>query len=180
MKLLTPPWKTAWYDDGISERFFQEMSRLEKSTVKEMETSAQWLNQLMVELGQLAQHLGQLEQGQSKGTQITLAHERALKLTAVAAHLTAALDRADPERPHTPVGAQPGRLQQVMRREISNAHAGMEGPSPAPVSEGDSLTPLIPLRQTVTGLSRRGLSVAEIEVITGQSRTQIEAVLNKR
>jgi hypothetical protein len=182
MKLLTPPWKTAWYDDQISERFFQEMSRMEKSTVRELQTSAQWMNQLVIEMGQLAQHFSQLEQPAPHNAQIRLAYERALKLTALSAHLTTTLDRADAERPHTPVGVQGQRLQQVAAREILRAEADHDSTAAAiqeqPADEPQP--PAMPLRQTVTGLSRRGLSVAEIEVITGQSRSQIEAVLNRR
>ena len=42
--------------------------------------------------------------------------------------------------------------------------------------EGTTVT-VAPMRQTVESLSRRGLSVAEIEVITGHSSGMIESIL---
>ncbi len=182
MKLLTPPWKTAWYDDQISERFFQEMSRLEKGPVRELGTSAQWMNQLVIELGQLAQTVNQLEKPAPHATQIRLAYERSLKITALAAHLTTTLDRADPNRTHTPMGANGGRSSVGVARERPRPAPEMESGAPSAQGQAgeDFLDHALPLRQTVTGLSRRGLSVAEIEVITGQSKSQIETVLNRR
>ena len=56
MKLLTTPWKTAWYDDQISEKFFQEMSRLEKGAARDLNQSSHWLGKLVIEVGQLAQN----------------------------------------------------------------------------------------------------------------------------
>ena len=106
MKLLTPPWKTAWYDDQISDRFFHEMSRLENGPMQELQSSAQWMNQVVIEVGQLAQNMTQLEKDAPHNSQVRLAFERALKLSTLTAHLAAALDRADPERRHTPVPAQ--------------------------------------------------------------------------
>ncbi len=185
MKLLSPPWKTAWYDDHISDRFFQEMSRTESGATKGLEDSAHWMNQLVVELGQLAQHMTQLESDQATASHVRLAFERSLKLATMAAHLAAALDRADPAHQHTPV-APVATMKQFMPREIPRpiarselAAAAEHAHEASAVPEGSQST-VVPLRQTVNGLSRRGLSVAEIEVITGQSRTQIESVLNER
>ncbi len=61
------------------------------------------------------------------------------------------------------------------RPETDGGAAAVQG-----AAEAEQQPAVAPLRQTVNGLSRRGLSVAEIEVITGQSRTQIESVLNER
>ncbi|MCZ6558829.1 MAG: hypothetical protein O7A69_13810 [SAR324 cluster bacterium] len=185
MKLLSPPWKTAWYDDQISDRFFQEMSRTESGATKGMDNSAQWMNQLVIELGQLDQHMTQLESDQANASQVRLAFERSLKLATMAAHLAAALDRADPANHHTPV-APTAIMNHLLPREMprpiarSGLAAAAEHAQEAPAASEETQFSVVPLRQTVTGLSRRGLSVAEIEVITGQSRTQIESVLNER
>lgn len=176
MKMLTPPWKTAWYDDKISDRFFREMSRIENNSARQIETSAQWLNLLVVEMGQLAQNLNHLEHEAPHPSQVRLAMEKALKISALAAHLAAALDRADPAKTHAPPvlpGPRPG--------EGGPGEAPPAGLGNAPHRLGEDVQhPQMPLRQTVAGLSRRGLSVAEIEVITGQPRSQIESVLNER
>jgi hypothetical protein len=94
MRLIPPVWRTAWYEEGLSERFVQEMTRLEKSTVKELGTSAEWVEQLIIELGQLTQNMIHLEGELPRPHQLKLALERALKLAALSAHLMAALDHA--------------------------------------------------------------------------------------
>jgi hypothetical protein len=94
MKLVPPAWQTAWYEEGLSERFVQEMTRLEKSAVRDLGTSAQWVEQLVIELGQLTQNMIHLEGEVPRPHQLRLALERALKLAALSAHLMAALDRA--------------------------------------------------------------------------------------
>jgi hypothetical protein len=94
MKLHTPSWKSAWYEEGLSERFAQEMSRLEKTVIKDIETSAQWVEQLVIELGMLAQNMIHLEGESRRDSQIRLAFEKALKVSALSAHLMGALDQA--------------------------------------------------------------------------------------
>ena len=94
MKLHTPSWKTAWYEEGLSERFAQEMTRIERNVVKDIETSAQWVEQLVIELGMLAQNMIHLEGEARRDSQIRLAFEKALKVSALAAHLMGALDQA--------------------------------------------------------------------------------------
>jgi hypothetical protein len=94
MRLRTPPWKTAWYEEGLSERFAQEMTRIEKTVAREIETSAQWVEQLVIELGLLAQNMIHLEGETRRDSQIRLAFEKALKVSALAAHLMGALDQA--------------------------------------------------------------------------------------
>jgi hypothetical protein len=94
MKLVPPAWQTAWYEEGLSERFVQEMTRLEKSAVRDLGTSAQWVEQLVIELGQLTQNMIHLEGELPRPNQLKLALERALKLAALSAHLMAALDHA--------------------------------------------------------------------------------------
>lgn len=94
MKLHTPPWKTAWYEEGLSERFAQEMTRIERTVAKDIETSAQWVEQLVIELGMLAQNMIHLEGESRRDSQIRLAYEKALKISALAAHLMGALDQA--------------------------------------------------------------------------------------
>ena len=183
MKLITPPWKTAWYDDQISDRFFHEMSRGEKGEVRDMESSARWMNQITIMVGQLAQNMDQLEKDAPHPSQIRLAFEKALKVSTMAAHLAAALDRADPERRHTPVAARPAQNVVAAPHEPHDVQEAPERAAPGAGLEkpmNETQPSFAPLRQTVNGLSRRGLSVAEIEMVTGQTRTQIESVLNER
>ncbi len=177
MKMPTPPWKTAWYDDHVGDRFFREMSRVESHTAKGIETSDQWLTLLTIELGQLAQNLSHLDREIPHPSQIRMAFEKATKLASLAAQLAGALDRVDPARAHSPAAAQT-----AVRREEPAPPGAKEAPVRALPTTGveEIRHPQMPLRQTVTGLSRRGLSVAEIEVITDQARSQIESVLNER
>ena len=94
MKLHMPAWRTAWYEDGLGERFAQEMARLDKTVVRNLDTTSQWVEELLIELGQLTQNMIQLEGEVSRPNQVRLAFERALKLTGLAAHLMVVLDRA--------------------------------------------------------------------------------------
>jgi hypothetical protein len=94
MKLMPSVWRTAWYEEGLSERFVQEMTRLEKSFAQDVKTSAEWVEQLVIELGQLTQNMIYLEGELPRPHQLKLAFERALKLSALSAHLMTALDRA--------------------------------------------------------------------------------------
>ena len=179
MKLLNPPWKTAWYDDNISERFFSEMSRMEQGTVSELETSSQWMNHFVIELGQLAQTMNQLDRDAPHASQIRLAFEKSVRISCLAAHLAAALDRANPDLQHTPVGPRGTRPEPPVGGNVRQFPGDPPKAASGEGTNGD-ISHAMPLRQTVTGLSRRGLSVAEIEVITGQSRSQINSVLNGR
>jgi hypothetical protein len=70
------------------------MSRLEKTTVREIGGSAQWVEHLLIEMGQLAQNMIHLEGEVRRDTQVRLAFEKAIKLSALAAHLVGALDHA--------------------------------------------------------------------------------------
>ena len=172
MKLLITPWKTAWYDDQISEKFFQEMSRLEKGAARDLKQSSHWLGKMVIEVGQLAQNLMHLEEENPSPSQIRLACEKALKISALTAHMTAALDRADQEHTHTPVHA-------VEVKPKAAAQQGLAAPRGRENSAEGERTPaaVAPMRQTVKSLSRRGLTVAEIEVITGHSHGMIESIL---
>ncbi len=180
MRLLTPPWKTAWYDDQLSNRFFHELSKLEKSTVRELETSAQWMEQMVIEFGQLAQNMIQLEKVSPPPTHIRQAFEKALKLSVLAAHLTAALERADPESNHTPVGYSDGIISKGQPQANPTLSHRVEGESRnlGEANGKNSQSAGKPPRQTILSLSRKGLSVPEIEVITGQTRSSIETVLS--
>ncbi|HEX7927397.1 MAG TPA: hypothetical protein VF678_07390 [bacterium] len=129
MKLRTPSWKTAWYEEGLSERFAQEMTRIERTVVKDIETSAQWVEQLVIELGMLAQNMIHLEGEARRDSQIRLAFEKALKVSALSAHLMGALDQA--------VDRGPSLLRYGQEEETDRiATNGMaaEPPTHAPVS----------------------------------------------
>ena len=108
MRLTPPAWRTAWYEEGLSERFAQEMSRLEKSTLQNLGTSAEWVEQLVIELGQLTQNMIHLEGELPRPHQLKLAFERALMLSALSAHLMAALDLAIDHGPSVLRYSEPG------------------------------------------------------------------------
>ena len=95
MKLKPQNWKAAWFDSHISERFFNEMSRLEKTALANLETSAQWMEQLMIEVGQLAQAMIRLEKNDTPEPQIRHAMEKALRLSALSLQLMTTLDGLD-------------------------------------------------------------------------------------
>jgi len=173
MRLFTPPWKTAWYDDNMSEKFFQEIARTETLASKELETSAKWMEQMIIEFGQLAQNMIQLEKNSPATAQIRMAFEKAIKVSALAAHLAAALDRADPDVQHTPVGRPDGKIGASVP-----FRSGQGNTSPAKDIVGRANSEVsLPPKQTIINLSRRGLSVAEIEMATGESKGDIETVL---
>jgi hypothetical protein len=94
MRLTPSVWQTSWYEEGLSERFVQEVARLEKTVIKDLGTSAQWVEQIVIELGQLTQNMIHLEGEGPRTHQLKLALERALKLAALSAHLMVALDKA--------------------------------------------------------------------------------------
>ena len=173
MRLFTPPWKTAWYDDGLADKFYKELARTETQAMTELETSAKWMEQMVIEFGQLAQNMIQLENSSPATAQIQQAYNRAMKVCALAAHLASALDRADPVRPHTPVGQPQGKIGASVpfRKPQTTAKLTAERTDGGDGASG-------PPRQTILNLSRRGLSVAEIEMVTGQTRTDIETVLS--
>lgn len=179
MKLPHCPWKQAWHDDQVSEKFFQELAKLEKGQVKELDSSARWMEQIVVELGQLAQNMIQLEQADPHAPQMTLAFERSVKLSALATHLAGALHHArasatkptesrDSVRPHSMAQAIEAAAHQTQS-------GGMPGADPAP-----HLASSAPMRRTILSLADRGVSISEIEVITGNPRHVIEAILAER
>lgn len=174
MRLLTPPWKTAWYDDGLADKFFQELSKTEIQATTQLETTAKWMEQMMIEFGQLAQNMIQLENSSPATAQIRMAYERAMKVSVLATHLASALDRADPDRQHTPVGHPPGKIGASVpirsQQSISRSNTAVGANSNNDGSSG-------PPKQTILNLSRKGLSITEIEMVTGESRGSIETVL---
>ena len=95
MRLRTTDWKHAWFESHISDRFFQEMSKLERGAVQDLETSAQWMEQIMIEVGTLAQAMIRLEQNDTREPPLRVAYEKSLRLAALALHLITALDGAD-------------------------------------------------------------------------------------
>jgi hypothetical protein len=132
MKLRTPLWKGAWYEEGLSDRFSQEMTRLERTVVKDIGTSAQWVEQLVIELGLLTQNMIHLEGEAPPGHQLRLAFEKALKLSALAGHLMAALDLAADKGPA------------VLRYSEVEADAGPAGSKDAGAAHAPGLRPLEP------------------------------------
>ena len=97
MKLEIQDWKSAWFDAKINDRFFQEMSRVEKGMVKDLDTSACWMEQVMIEVGQLAQSMIRLEKADTPEPQIRQAMEKSLRLAALSLQLVTTLDGLDRE-----------------------------------------------------------------------------------
>jgi hypothetical protein len=98
MKLKVTDWKHAWFESHISERFFLEMTKLEKGSVLGLETTAQWMEQIMIEVGLLAQAMIRLEQQGAPEPQIRTAYDKSIRVAALAMHLITALDGTDREQ----------------------------------------------------------------------------------
>ena len=102
MMLYTQPWKKAWYDNGLDDRFFHDLQRTEKTATEQLLSPAQWQSRIMSETAQLAQHLTALEGTPPGNTQLKLAQERALKLAALAVHLAGGVGHALSGGAHSP------------------------------------------------------------------------------
>jgi hypothetical protein len=262
MKLKVTDWKQAWFESHISDRFFQEMSKLEKGSVQGLETTAQWMEQIMIEVGLLAQAMIRLEQAGAPEPQIRLAYDKSMRVAALALHLITALDgtdreqirsasivrndhgerasgRSTPAQPPVPpqravpppaaIAAAPQAAPAAPAaapaaagsapvnpalQPLLNRGSAFRPPLPAPRGERNAPSPRantphpteagiegvgadVPLfsslvqvsgrnaargesqaRQTILSLSQQGLSRAEIEMVTGEPRHVIEAVLN--
>lgn len=185
MKLSSCPWQTAWHDGQTSERLVQELAKLEKGTVQNLESSAQWMEHLLVELGQLAQHMIQLEQNDPHPPQLLLASDRSVKLAALAVHLAGALQQAHRLAP-TAGSADEAAEPPAERRPRKGMAAAVEAATQQaeargmPAAEPDPGSDPAPMRRTIHTLADRGISIAEIEVITGHPPHVIQAILNDR
>ncbi len=142
MRLMPPEWRTAWYEEGLSERFVQELSRLEKTSIHGLHTSAEWVEQLVIELGQLTQNMIHLEGELPRPHQLKLAFERALKLAALSAHLMAALDQAMDHGPSVL------RYSEAGGDSAPSAGAAYGAPNPLPPQVPPHLNPpsLVPVQ----------------------------------
>ena len=262
MKLKVTDWKHAWFESHISDRFFQEMSKLDHGAIHGLETSAQWMEQIMIEVGLLAQAMIRLEQSGAPEPQIRQAYEKSMRLAALAMQLITALDGADREQLRSaalvrgehggaapsqaalpaplpafptppqlaapapapaasaaggnpalaghPVGQAGGTSAAIAaltrgaqgvrppppapRAERKTAAVATESAAPAPAPAVNSNAPVFSsllqisgrnaprsesyVHQTILSLSEQGLSRAEIEMVTGEPRHIIEAVLN--
>jgi len=223
MELQKTSWQESWYENEVSERFFQELARLEKSHVKSGATTGEWVNQMLIEMGMLAQNLLQLEHGEANTAQIKLAYEKALRVSALGAHFAFGLNQAHTAKlrqstlqtgyaPAQAMSQAVGRATQALERgnqmlkHLENGggqvkEASADGGSQKPMSqaeiyhassstgsgthsspettaqEGSPAKGGQPVREMINSLARRGVSVPEIEVITGQPKRVIEAVL---
>lgn len=174
MKIIGGPWQVAWHEDGISEKFFQELSRLEKGAAKDMTVSAVWAHRLAIELGQLAQNMIQLETDEPHEPQIRLAYDRSLKLSALAAYFAMALHQVDKVlRDGGVVDSGPFDPNVVSAVEAATQQAEAGGMP----HEGEVDLPEPSMRHTIRSLTERGMPVDEIEAVTGQSRRVIEGVI---
>lgn len=180
MRLPYCPWKQAWHDQQVAERFFQDMTKIEKGPARQLEASGQWMSELVIEMGQLAQNMVHLEEADPHTPQIRLAYERAVKLSALAALLAGALDQAAASRLKERAGPATGfdrRVAAAVQTATQQAEAGgMAQSAGAAPPEGEEA----PMRQTIRSLAHRGISVSEIEIVTGQPRHVIESVLGGR
>ena len=61
MKLPASRWQQAWHDEDLAGKFVKDLDKLEKGTVQTLDSSAKWLEQLLVELGQYVSDGGTLE-----------------------------------------------------------------------------------------------------------------------
>jgi hypothetical protein len=177
MKLPHSPWKQAWHDDQVSEKFIQELAKLEKGAVKDLDSSARWMEQLVIELGQLAQNMIQLEQNPPHPPQLLQAFDRSVKLAALATHLAGALQQAHARAAHggeTRAGDRP----HSMAVAVEQAAHQMAGRPPA--NPDEHVAANAPMRRTIHSLADRGVSIAEMEVITGHPKHVIEAILAER
>jgi hypothetical protein len=132
MKLKVTDWKQAWFESHISERFFQEMSRLEKGAVQGLESTAQWMEQIMIEVGLLAQAMIRLEQDGAPEPQIRQAYDKAMRLSSLALHLITALDGADREQL---------RSASIVRGDRHDAPAYASAPVATPMSVAGTAKP---------------------------------------
>ncbi|MCH9045706.1 MAG: hypothetical protein IIA40_06320 [SAR324 cluster bacterium] len=269
VKLNVTDWKTAWFDAHIADRFFQEMAKVDKGALKNLATSAQWMEQIMIDVGQLAQAMIQLESDGAPEPQIRNACDKALRLSALTLQLMTTLAGVDRDHlrsgsssysgspssdishvaPLHPAPPQTGPLQDAPPPGPSIAtpaesaqhhavgaaqglpplwgqasHFPLPGSKPAEtaespeatgppdgsdtrsaeeadtgVAQADSSTHVAPpaltisslmqisgrksiqsestIRETIRSLSQQGLSRAEIEMVTGEPRDIVEAVL---
>ena len=104
MKVMLPDWKSAWFENHISDRFFQEMAKIDKGIGMGLDTTGQWMGQIMSETGNLAQALMTLEADEPQDSHIRLAAEKALRIAALSLHLMTVLDSAQRSE------GSPGRL----------------------------------------------------------------------
>lgn len=263
MKLPTPDWKSAWFENHIGDRLFQEVARLEKSMLASMTTSAHWMEQVTIETGQLAQTMIRLEGQEGNQGQLRQCFDKALRLGALSLLLMSTLEHAEHGRGGTapraaapassPAGSSPPQWSQpaaaiypfapaaepvattAPRASASpppaSPPAAMASPVAAPVAaasfaprlfspfgrsvqhfpapspsdeddaflapgeNGEQWSPGLleslsqvagpgatqdngsEARHTIAALSDKGLSRAEIEMVTGQPRHIVEAVL---
>jgi len=103
MKLTIPDWKSAWFDNHLNTRLFTEVSRLERTLHNSLGSSAQWMEQVTIEAGHLAQSMIRLESGRTSSQDLRAATEKAMRLSALGLMLMAALDA------NLPGHEQPGR-----------------------------------------------------------------------
>lgn len=270
MKLNVTDWKTAWFDAHIADRFFHEMAKVDKGALKNLATSAQWMEQIMIDVGQLAQAMIQLESDGAPEPQIRNACDKALRLSALTLQLMTTLAGVDRDHlrsgsslysgspssdfthvaPVHPSLPQTGPLQDApppgpsiatpaesaQHHAVGPAHGlpplwgqashfPLPGSKPAEtaespeateppdgsdtrsaeeadtgVAQADSSTQVAPpaltissllqisgrksiqsestMRETIRSLSQQGLSRAEIEMVTGEPRHIVEAVLD--
>lgn len=279
MKLQSPSWKSIWFDNHLSERFLKEWNRLEQGPLQNIDSTSAWMDQIVIELGQLAQSMIHLEESETHTSHLRLALDRSLKLAVMAARLSGSLEEAyrgtsveaadflmgesggknsasgnppvqnaaalggpgttaesvppahlaadttpAPQAPPAQIAAaavpnpvtqlplvsgqigsqqavqtaMPASLPQSVPTQISPPMAqdprfAYRAPDQRKISpeqerlvlptsrgklEKQNAAPERPMNETILSLSDRGLSIDEIEIVTGQSRETIEKVLS--
>jgi len=179
MRLDKSGWQEAWHEQGLSERFFMEISRLDKTEAAGLSTGGQWLSQLVAEIGHLAQSMAPLEAADPGVSHLRLSYEKAVKVSALASLLAGALEQTQKnnlkQKAFSHGDFAPGSAFSAAVERASQA-AG----SPRQEAEStreESAEEKKPVREMIKSLSHRGVSIPEIEAITGQPRRIIEAVL---
>lgn len=227
MKLPKTAWKNAWHDRKLSDQFFREWGKLDKSPVHELQSSGAWMGQIAIEVGQLAQSMIHLEETAVHPAHLRLAQDMAIKLAVHAAKLASALtiavseeddafsnvvrktaqavdthgepppaaERKPSASPVThrgashlpplpgkfaPQSAAPATPSPAVPHEAATHHATAAAVALAPAPVADELPEYRrerPMEQTIVSLYGRGLSVEEIELVTGQPPSLIESIL---
>ena len=178
MKLPASRWQQAWHDEDLAGKFVKDLDKLEKGTVQTLDSSAKWLDQLLVELGQLAQNMIQLEEEAPHPPQLQLSLERALKLGALSVHLAGALHQAHADLTRPAEGEHPDPSRPGMAAAVEAATQQAEAIGMPPVTDPEAPAP-IPMRRAIQSLADRGVSLGELELITGYPKHIIQVILSE-
>ncbi len=112
MALVTPDWKSAWFDQRLAERLTRDMAQACQTIAPALDNAEQWLVQCSIETGRLAQAVQTLCIKEGQGEELTsVTAARALRLSAIALLMTASLEEKARERQqiHQTIAHSPGQ-----------------------------------------------------------------------